>query len=114
MIRLRELIKRSGQSLLVVMSLAFICLILAWTHSGPGAGHMDGDGMQANQLVLMCMAVLAAGSVMVAAVAGVVHLRRLRAPRELRPMGTSPNLVPALLVSARSRAGPETLQVFRR
>ena len=114
MIRLRELIERSGQSFLVVMSLAFICFVLAWAHSGPGAGHMDGDGMQANQLVLMCMAVLAAGSVMVGAVAGAVHLRRPRAPRELRPMGTSPDLASALLVSARSRAGPATLQVFRR
>lgn len=75
---------------------------------------MDDDGMQDSQLVLMCTAVLAAGSALLAAVTGVLTTRRPWPPRELRPTGPSRALVTALLVSARSRAGPATLQVFRR
>ena len=97
---------------MVLASLCFISLVLAWAHSGPGSAHMDGDGMQNSQMVLMCLAVLAAGSALVVLVSGVLPARLPRPPRELGSAGLSSASTMALS-SINSRAGPASLQVFR-
>lgn len=112
MIRLRELIQRRSQSLIALAALSLISLILAWAHSGPASDHMDEGGMQDSQMVLMCMAVLAAGAALIAAVTGVLSAPLPRAPRELGPTGLS-RLPARALSSIDPRAGPATLQVFR-
>lgn len=100
--------------MIVLASLAFVCLVLALAHSGPGSGHMGDDGMQGGQLVLMCMAVVAAGVALLAAATGILPAGRPRAPRHLRPTGLSRALAERLLIPASPRAGPAILQVFRR
>lgn len=111
-IRLREFIQRRGRSLIALASLCFISLILAWAHSAPASGHMGEDGMQDSQMVLMCMAVLAAGAALTAAVTGILSAPLPRPPRELGSRGLKPVAARALS-SVDPRAGPATLQVFR-
>ena len=114
MIRLRSRLQGQGHALLVGGALALICLALAWAHSAPAQDHMAGEEDQMAAMISMCLAVVSTGLALVAAVGGMLSLRRRRPPIRLMPtLPVSLSRTP-LLSPANPRAGPAVLQVFLR
>lgn len=113
MIRLRSLLQSQSRTLLAGGVLALACLALAWAHSAPAAEHMavDGDSVAA---ISTCLAVASTGLGLLAAVGGVLALRRRRPWLRLAPTAPVSFSRTRLPGPAAARAGPAVLQVFLR
>ena len=111
---LRSRLEGQSHALLVGGALALVCLALAWAHSAPGQDHMAAEDDQMTATISMCLAVVSTGLTLLAAVGGMLSLRRRRPPIRLMPsvpLSLSHN---RLLRPASARAGPAVLQVFLR
>ena len=114
MIRLRSQLQGQRHALVVGAALALVCLALAWAHSAPAQDHMAAEEDQMAAMISMCLAVVSTGLALLAAVGGMLALRRRRNPTRLMPTVPVGLSHTRLLSPISARAGPAALQVFLR